>query len=202
MITTILSLLAAVLAGVLFAVGFGVWYVRRLIAHAGRDLRVMPFTSRQPPPGPEVELGGGYGTLPAEEPPPTKPVRLPVVQAKGKCGACDSWSLEAGQRVMDAHPAFRAAAQWRQPWQMGQRRNPAYMGLEKQIYEAEKTSGDDSAKELRAELAATPEWLGEQSDLKKTLKTQWGDFGACAHHHELRARTDGCEHFVPAEVES
>lgn len=174
------------------------------------DVHAIRSYGRDAPP-PAEEHVGGYTTIEDEPPSAARPPKR-ALEVVASCLGCDAWSHEAGQRLMDAQPAFRAAGSFLSPAQMGQRRNPEYMKLEKQIYETEKLvkKGQEPAVELpakkrletlRAELAAMPEYVNPEG-IEKNMKVTWADFGLCTSHRELRAKTDRCDRYKPRSVVS
>lgn len=149
---------------------------------------------------PTDPMPSSYSTLADDlEPEPDKN-RLVVLNRE--CGSCDHFALGPGQRLLDAHPAFRQVAQTLQPWQMGQKRNPDYIAIERKIYEVEEGKegpiGKGNATALRGELATLEEYLEAAPDsLSKNMKVEWRDFGLCSEHRHLRAKTDTCDRFKP-----
>lgn len=206
--TILISVLSTLGAVVLVAWLFWRWGLRKIagVKSALGDVHAIGGYGRTPDTDPTTS---SYSTLDDDDTPaPGMKRALPVV-AIGTCNECSAWSLEAGQRLLDARPAFRAAGQFLSPAQMGQKRNPAFMDLEKRIFDAEKAIDrmahpDDAAglraqaelHELRAELAATPEYLNVEG-IEKNMKVTWQDFGLCTLHKQIRAKTDSCDRFQP-----
>lgn len=226
--TTTLTLFAGIALGVLLVAFVGYLVARRQVARVRSALAAMhaglpsssPTVVRDTR---NVEVGGyddkdeddddeldGSPDRDAPEAVPTVKLGLPVIPTqppRGKCADCSSFSLDAGQRILDAHPAFRAAAQWRQPWQMGERRNPKHVELERAIYDSEQIAEQtpETAREqtrLREELAKTPEYLTTDADLKRNLGVTWTDFGLCLVHKEIRASKDTCDRFTWPELDA
>lgn len=123
---------------------------------------------------------------------------LPVVD-NPTCESCCYFSLEGGQTLMRAQPAFFAAAQVLAPWQMGRPRevkpNPDYDALEAELYEASAAGQIERAEALHERLMTMRpgELLPPETYIEEPiLKLQWQDFGACGRHSELRAKSDTC----------
>lgn len=125
---------------------------------------------------------------------------LPVLQDTPECARCRFFGLEAGQRLMRSHGAFHAAAQTLAPWQMSASPtvtpNPEYVALEQALKAATEAGDVEQSQELQARLLEVDPGTREDPEVDPELVSlSWEDFGLCAKHKELRARTDGCDAF-------
>lgn len=132
---------------------------------------------------------------------------LPVLQTstapqKPSCGNCAHFSLEGGQAIMRCNPAFLAAAEHLQPWQMGRPvrtdPNPAYLELEKRVEAAGAAGDKELEQKLQNELMTMNP--GEQPPdpvPAELLELTWDQFGACGAHQELRPSIDHCDRWAP-----
>jgi hypothetical protein len=209
MLETILLVGFSVL-GTVLVLGAGFFlYGRRQLAHLRGALASM-----------HADLGAGAG---AAAPPATTyatleddevsaPKRaLPVLATA--CSTCRSWSHAMGQRHLQAAPAFLAASQWIQPWQMAQKRSPEWIAAETELStaqlelrSAEKAGMDVGdhlqarVAELSAKLKSLPEYLPMEKQ-EQMMKLTLDDFGLCTSRQELRAKVDTCDRYV-AQVEA
>lgn len=135
-------------------------------------------------------------------------VSLPLVEeptapvAPGRCETCNHFDLAAGQRTMEAHPAFKAAAAVLPPWQMARERkvrpNPEYAEVETQLREAQAAGDVERSRELHDRLLTLDpgEVLPDAEQVERAmLALDWQRLGACGLHRELRFATDRCESY-------
>jgi hypothetical protein len=144
-----------------------------------------------------------YSTLDDLDEAKPEPVRLPVVKPVSvSCASCNHFNLAAGQRSIEAHPAFQRATTHLQPWQMARERkvrpNPEYLEVEAAMKAAQAANDAEKANELHSKLLTLDpgEVLEDSEQVERAmLGLDWSKLGACGYHRELRFATDKCEHY-------
>lgn len=146
-----------------------------------------------------ARLGRRRSTARASRPPP-----LPIVKDVRYCQDCRHFDIDAGQLIIAQNPNFKAATQHLLPWQMGQKRevefSEDYLALERELEEAIAARDYKRQSELTNEMMTMdPGRLKDPEEYvePRMLRLKWEDFGACAHHEEIRANTDTCENYTP-----
>lgn len=104
------------------------------------------------------------------------------------CKECRFFDVEAGQKLLDNYPVFRAASQHIPPWKM--------MLAKNRVAEAVR-EGEGALEELNERMHEEPEILASSTfnNTAEIVKLEWSQLGLCSIHQRIEFPINTCERF-------